>query len=180
MRDEPKTPTRTAYASALRRLSRRDHSEHELREALRNEGQTDEDVDDALARVKSARYLDDETYAERYTRSRLQGQGQGRMKIRQGLRTRGVAGELVERALGQAAAEGMERDALDAAARSYWRTHPRVEPAVRIRRLFVFLMRRGFPAGLVHERLRVLWPKPGAELEELDVVDQADEDIGNT
>jgi regulatory protein len=158
----------------LRRLGRRDHSEHELREALRNEGQTDEDVDDALARVKSARYLDDRTYAERYTRSRLQGQKQGRLKIRQGLRTRGVAGELVERALQDAATEGLEKDALDAAARSYWRTHPRVEPAIRVRRLFVFLVRRGFPAGLVHERLRALWPKPGESLEEFEVVDDTD------
>jgi regulatory protein len=173
-RGEPGIPTRTAYASALRRLSRRDHSEHELREALKNEGQTDEDVEDALARVKSARYLDDGTYAERYTRSRLQGQRQGRMKIRQGLRTRGVAGELVERAIAQAAAEGTERDALDAAARSYWKTHPRTLPVVRIRRLFVFLMRRGFPPGLVHERLRALWPKPGAELEEFEAGDEAD------
>jgi regulatory protein len=131
-------------------------------------------VDDALARVKSARYLDDGTYAERYTRSRLQGQRQGRMKIRQGLRTRGVAGELVERALAHAAAEGMERDAVDAAARSYWRTHPRVEPAVRIRRLFVFLMRRGFPAALVRERLRALWPKPGDALAEFEDVDDTD------
>jgi regulatory protein len=131
-------------------------------------------VDDALARVKSARYLDDRTYAERYTRSRLQGQGQGRMRIRQGLQTRGVAGELVERALRQASAEGMERDALDAVARKYWRLHPRVEPGPRMRRLFVFLLRRGFPAALVHERLRALWPKPGESLEELEVVDETD------
>jgi len=171
---EAKIPTRTAYASALRRLARRDHSEHELREALRTEGQTHEDVEDALARVKSARYLDDRTYAERYTRSRLQGQRQGRIKIRQGLRTRGVAGELVERALSQAAADGIEKDALDSAARSYWRTHPRTEPALRIRRLFVFLMRRGFPAALVHERLRALWPTPGAALLEFEAVDDAD------
>jgi regulatory protein len=173
-RDTPKLPARTAFASALRRLARRDHSEHELREALRGEGQSDEDVEDALARVKSARYLDDRTYAERYTRTRLQGQRQGRMRIRQGLRTRGVAGELVERALQKAAAEGMETEALDAAARSYWRTHPRVEPALRIRRLFVFLMRRGFPAALVHERLRALWPTTGARLEEFEAVDDAD------
>jgi regulatory protein len=155
-------------------LARRDHSEHELREALRGEGQTDEDVDDALARVKSARYVDDRIYAERYTHSRLQGRGQGRMRIRQGLQTRGIAGELVERALRQASADGREQDALETVARKYWRLHPRVEPALRMRRLFVFLLRRGFPANLVHERLRALWPKPGESLEELEVVDETD------
>jgi regulatory protein len=174
MRGETKVPARSAFASALRRLARRDHSEQELRQALRDEGQTDEDVAEALARVKTARYVDDGTYAERYTRSRLLGRGQGRMRIRQDLRTRGVASELVEQALRGAIAEGTETEALDAVARSYWKTHPRVEPVLRLRRMFVFLMRRGFPGGLVHERLRALWPKPGASLEELEAGDETD------
>jgi len=40
----------------------------------------------------------------------------------------------------------------------------------RTRRLWAFLMRRGFPAGLVQERLRALWPAQGEILEGLEVV----------
>jgi regulatory protein len=167
-------PSRSAFASALRRLSRRDHSEQELRRALADEGHTPGEVDAALARVKSSRYLDDKTYAERYTRSRLTSHGHGRGRIRQGLRMRGVAGELVDGALRQAADDGLEREALDTAAKKYWRLHPRVAPADRMRRMWVFLMRRGFPAGLVHERLRALWPAQGEILEGLEV-EPADE-----
>ena len=165
-----KPPSRSAFASALRRLSRRDHSEQELRRALTDEGHTAEDVEDALVRVKSSRYVDDKTYAERFTRSRLSFHGQGRARIRHGLRQRGVDGELVDGALRQAADDGLEREALDAAAKRYWRTHARVPVPDRTRRLWAFLMRRGFPAGLVQERLRALWPAQGEILEGLEVV----------
>ena len=51
---------------------------------------------------------------------------------------------------------------------------PRVPPADRMRRLWAFLMRRGFPAGLVHERLRALWPTQGEILEGLEVVSETE------
>jgi regulatory protein len=164
-----KPPSRSAFASALRRLSRRDHSEQELRRALAGEGHTADQVDEAVSRVKSARYVDDKGYAERFTRSRLRERGHGRALIRQGLRVRGVAGEHVDRALKQASQEGLEKEALDAAARKYWRLHPKVEPNIRIQRLWAFLLRRGFPAGLVQERLQSLWPRSGEILEGLEV-----------
>jgi regulatory protein len=165
---------RSAFGSALRRLARRDHSEQELRTALVGEGHAVEQVDDAVLRAKSARYVDDTRYAERFTRSRLVGRGQGRAIIRHGLRTRGVKGEVVDRALKQAVAEGLEKAALDAVARKYWRLHPKVEPETRLKRLWAFLMRRGFPASLVHERLRSLWPRQGAILEGLEAVQDDD------
>jgi regulatory protein len=163
----------SAYASALRRLARRDHSVHELRTALENEGHLKEDIDDAVKRLQAVRYVDDRSFAERYTRSRAVSHGQGRRRIRQGLRARGVDRELTERALASIEADGTEREALDTAARKYWKIHAKVEPETRMRRLWVFLLRRGFPAGLVHERLRSLWPRHGETLEGLDVAEDA-------
>ena|SRR5688572_20821224 len=168
-RKSDSAPRRSAYASALRRLSRRDYAEQELRAALEAEGQPKADIDDAIARVRSLRYLDDRSFAERYTRSRLRSHGQGRGRIRHGLRERGVAPALVERAIGDAAKDGSEREALDALARKYWRIHARVEPETRLRRLWVFLLRRGFPASAVHERLQKLWPKHGGAIEGLEM-----------
>jgi regulatory protein len=172
--DPSKTPARSAFGSALRRLARRDHSETEIRSALVELGHGDEEIEETVGRLKAARYLDDHRYAERYTLSRLTTAGHGRARIRQSLRQRGVAGELVEQALTKAASEGTEREALEAVARKYWRLHARVEPEIRLKRLWAFLLRRGFPAGLIHDRLRSLWPRQGAILEGLEVV-QADE-----
>jgi regulatory protein len=163
------TPRRSAYASALRRLARRDHSEKELRDALVQEGQPAREIADAIERLRSVRYVDDRSFAERYTRSRLRSHGHGRGRIRQGLRARGVGRDLVERALGEVAADGSEQEALDALARKYWRVHAGLAPETRLRRLWVFLLRRGFPAAAVHERLRKLWPKHGDAIEGLEM-----------
>jgi SOS response regulatory protein OraA/RecX len=60
-----------------------------------------------------------------------------------------------------------ETDALESLARRYWRQHARDEPLQRIRKLWAFLLRRGFPGGLVQERLGKLWPRWREGLEDL-------------
>jgi regulatory protein len=167
-------PETTAYARALRRLARRDHSEVELTRALRERGHSAEEIDSALERLRGQRYLDDAGFAERFARGRLQAQRVGRHRIRQGLRQRGVDRNVAEEGLRQALADVPEREALEAAARAYWRTHGRDEPALRIRKLWAFLLRRGFPADLVGDRLRALWPRHGSALEDLTPAEDSD------
>ena len=65
-----------------------------------------------------------------------------------------------------------EADALESLARRYWRLHPRDEPLRRIRKLWAFLLRRGFPAGMVRERLAALWPRWREGLEDLPEPDE--------
>ncbi|HEY7512913.1 MAG TPA: regulatory protein RecX [Vicinamibacteria bacterium] len=160
-------PGKTAYARALGRLARRDHSEAELRTALRDRGHSPEDVKAALERLRAQRFLDDTGFAERFARSRLLSHRVGRHRIQQGLRQRGVDRKVAEDGLRKALVDAPEHQALEAAARSYWRTHGRDEPAKRIRKLWAFLLRRGFPADLVGERLGALWPRHRSDLEGL-------------
>ncbi len=164
----PAGPKPSAYQRALRRLARRDHSEAELRRALAARGHSEEEIDEALARLRAQRYVDDETFAERFARSRLSHHGHGRTRIRQGLRQRGVGQEQMEAGLTAALRDVSEDEALDRAARRYWRQHTRVEPARRLPRLWAFLLRRGFAPGHVKRRLRVLWPRWSDALEGLE------------
>ena len=164
-------PETTAYVRALGRLARRDHSEVELRHALRERGHSADEVDSALERLRGQRYLDDAGFAERFARSRLQGHRVGSNRIRQGLRQRGVDRQVGEAGLRKALEDAPEREALEAAARAYWRTHQRDEPKTRIRRLWAFLLRRGFPAELVSRSLGELWPRHRSALEGLTLLD---------
>ena len=158
----------TAYHRALLRLGRRDHSEAELRRALLGRGHPPEEVEAALERLRAKRYLDDPAFAERFARSRLAGRGQGRLRVRQGLRERGVERRVAEAGLRAALRDVPEAEVLDGVARRYWRLRASDEPALRIRKLWAFLLRRGFPAGLVGERLRALWPRWQDALEGLE------------
>jgi regulatory protein len=165
----------TAYQRALRRLARRDHSENELRQALLRLGHPEEEVEGAVRRLRAERYLDDAAFAARFARSRMADRGLGRHRVRLGLRERGVAPAIAEQGLQEALTEVSEAGALDALARRYWRQRGREEPQRRVRGLWLFLVRRGFPAGLVHERLRALWPRFRDALEGLDPVTVEDE-----
>ena len=118
----------SAYQRALRRLARRDHSEAELRRALATRGHSEEEIEEALARLRAQRYIDDETFAERFARSRLSHYGQGRARIRQGLRQRGVPGEQMEAGLTAALRDISEDEVLDQAAQGH-DVHPADLPA---------------------------------------------------
>jgi hypothetical protein len=80
-----------------------------------------------------------------------------------------------EAGLTSALGEVDEKAVLDALARRYWRQHARVEPARRLPRLWAFLVRRGYAASLVHDRLRALWPRWADALEGLEPVEAIDE-----
>jgi regulatory protein len=175
VRKAPPEPERTAYARALGRLARRDHSQAELKRALLDRGHPPDEVEAAVDRLRAERFLDDGSFAERFARSRLQNYRLGRHRIRQSLHRRGVERQVAEAGLRKALDDAPEHDAIDALARRYWQSHRRDEPALRVRRLWGFLLRRGFPATLVSERLRALWPRWRDALEGLEPLDTEDQ-----
>ena len=117
--------------------------------------------------------LDDAGFAERFARSRLARHGLGRLRVRQGLRQRGAERGVAEAGLRAALREVPEAEVLDALARRYWRQHTRDEPPHRLRKLWAFLLRRGFPAPLVGARLRALWPRWRDAIEGLEPVEES-------
>jgi regulatory protein len=121
-----------------------------------------------IARLSESRYLDDAGYSARLARTKLRHDGVGRHRIRQDLRQRGVDRKTAEAGIAEAVAEVPEAEALDKVAQRYWRTHASDEPQRRLRKLWAFLVRRGFPASLVHDRLGALWPKWREALEGLE------------
>ncbi len=172
MRGRSASPPPSPYARALARLARRDHSEQEVRRALLRDGYAEDEIEATVARLRRERYLDDTGYAERFARSRMKHQGLGTRRVHQGLRAKGVDAKTAEAGLKAARAEVSESAVLDDQARRYWRTHTKDEPADRVRKLWAFLVRRGFPPALVHDRLRALWPRWRDALEGLEPVEE--------
>ena len=152
----------------MAQLARRDQSEREVRRALLRHACDEAEIDAAIVRLKEQGLLDDPAYAARYARSRLQHHGLGSHRIQQALRQKGVRRAAVQSGLKEALAEVSEAGSLDALARRYWQTRQREEPARRLRKLFGFLLRRGFPASLIDRRLRALWPRYRDVLEDVE------------
>jgi regulatory protein len=164
-RGEASSAPPSAYERAVARLSRRELSTAELRRALERAGHAADEVESALLRLRAQGYVDDAAFAGRFARSRLAHQGHGRYRIREALRLRGVPARTADQGLAGALAEVPEAEALDAVARRYWDRRASVDPRLRLSRLRGVLLRRGFPAALVRDRLAALWPAWSRELE---------------
>jgi regulatory protein len=163
--------TASPYSRAVARLARRDHSEQEIRRALRRDGFPDEAVESTVQRLRREGALDDAGFAARVARSRLAHSSLGRNRIRLELRRKGVAASTTEGGLHDALKDVSEAEVADRLARRYWRSRERDLPPQRLRKLWAFLVRRGFPPDLVHARLRALWPRWADALEGLEPVE---------
>ena len=86
-----------AKKRALHLLEQMDRTEHQLREKLMMSEYPERCIDDAIAYVKSFHYLDDEHYAETFTRYKKA--KMSRQQIRQKLMTKGVSREIITNAI---------------------------------------------------------------------------------
>ncbi|WP_123040113.1 regulatory protein RecX [Cohnella candidum] len=140
-----------AYRAALNILERKARTSRELSDALKRKGFAADVIQSCLDRLRSRRMLDDTAYAKRYTEQRATGQRKGRRLIRQELLQRGIAKEDADRALGDLDTD-VELEAAYALARKKW---PQLKGELRERKmkLTAFLMRRGYPNGVVRSAM---------------------------
>jgi len=129
-----------------------------LRRRLAERGHEPDRVEEALARLKAERLLDDRRFAASFARSRLSGTGLGRLRIRAELRRRGVERGPTEQGLSEALADFPETEVVDGLIRRLARQAREQPPERRLRRIWAALLRRGFPPALARERLEVLKP----------------------
>lgn len=95
--DEARDPARVR-ASALRLLARREHSSLELQGKLAARGYAPLAIEAVLAALEDKKLLSDVRFVEEFVAARVR-RGSGPMKIREELRGRGVASELVDQAV---------------------------------------------------------------------------------
>ena len=98
------------YDVALRALMRRAHSVHEMRQKLARRTDNELLVRVVMARLKENGQLDDERYAQQFTRNRTQSRKQGKFRIARELRSRGVPDRLINSALEGSATQTEQAD----------------------------------------------------------------------
>lgn len=143
-------------ARALRHLARRDHSRAELTRKLAPHGSAEE-IDAVLDRMRDLELQSDQRMAESWIRSHAE--RFGKTRLRHELARRGVARELIERALaGEEVTNEEER------ARAVWRAKFDAPPkdAREWARQARFLNGRGFDAATIRAVLREA-PETGDE-----------------
>ncbi|MCG8466069.1 MAG: recombination regulator RecX [Xanthomonadales bacterium] len=137
MKSTPNAETKHADAKAVvvRLLARREYSQYELIQRLRQRGFSDAESQTVVAEAAAADWQSDERFTLAFVRSRIE-RLQGPLKIRAELRSRGVEGHALSLALDELAPDW------EAMAFAYIERHERFHEApIKARQA---LQRRGF------------------------------------
>jgi regulatory protein len=144
-----------AFGIALKALSRRDHSEAEIRRKLHQRDISSGAIDEVVDGLLDAGYLNDARFARAFAESAIRnGRGYG-FRIRFDLLRRGIAEDIIEESLGTLGAEyeesGMLRELM---AKRYPDFDPRVADDRQKRRVTGYFQRRGFSLAAIVRVLR--------------------------
>lgn len=132
-------------------LSRRDHSEAEVRKKLQHKGFTSADIQKAIDWLYTKKLLDDQRYMETYVTSVINRKAVGPMYLIAKLRERGIAGDVAKAFVRDHVSRDQEKELLQQAAESWMRTHQKhADDKVRLMR---HLASRGFPGYLIEDYL---------------------------
>lgn len=152
---------------ALRYLASRPRSVDEVRRYLQRKGFADTTIGQVIERLREWGYLDDEAFARFWVENRERFRPRGLIALRQELRQKGIAGEIIERVLAEVHPEASARAALASRMRRWqhldWRTFRK--------KAGDFLARRGFSYDIIDDVVREAWREwhgtPECEVEDV-------------
>lgn len=147
-----------AWEVALRLLALRARSTQEVQQLLARRGYPPDEIAAVIARLTSAKYLDDLEFARTWVRSRALPRATAPARLARELRAKGIGEAEISAALMDCSAEPAIREVAEAAAARKLRTLQGLDPAVARRRLAAHLSRRGFAADLILALCREYFP----------------------
>ncbi|MDI6743478.1 MAG: regulatory protein RecX [Smithella sp.] len=143
-----------AKQKAFRLLSLRPHSEKELEKKLREKGFPAVVIKETLEKLHDLKYLNDASFANQWTRNLVVNKLWGNRKVIASLREKGVAAELIDSSIETAREELPEEEAIETLIKK--KTAKRKTSALDFKekqKIFQSLMGRGFPPGLILNKL---------------------------
>src|SRR5262245_42908261 len=140
---------------ALRLLSYKPRSVAEMRGRLLEKDWTDGPaVDRVIARLEELGYLNDEQFAANFASSRLTAKPLGRVRLRRDLASKKLSSQTVENALDEAYDQQSEEALIQRAVDKRLRAKGAPKTPEETKKLFDYLMRRGFNYDLVRRKIR--------------------------
>lgn len=161
------------YDRALNMLAFRARSSAELARSLVRKGEEKPHVDWAVSRLQEQGLLDDAAFAQSFTRAKVLSAKQSRRRVQQDLARRGVNRAVSDEAIDTVFQEEEvdQRAIVEEAAHKKLRSLRALEPAVRRRRLYAFLARRGYDGDDIRSAMEAV----GAAIRGEDDVDSLDD-----
>lgn len=139
---------------SLNLLARRPLSEAELRNKLRSRGYEFAIISSTLSHFRDIGLIDDLNYSILWVRNRSKTNPRGTLLLRKELRMKGIAPEIIEKALEEFKNSYDESELLAQVAERRAKKMVKLDPISKKRRLFNYLLRRGFPLDEVRRVIK--------------------------
>ena len=145
------SPYRKALNTALRILTRRDHSKQELSQKLQARGYVEETINDVISECERFDYINDERTALVFIR-RLQRKGYGRKRIRFELNLKGLRGQNIQRILSKHVSDADEHQYAKKIYQKHSKRFNREKDELKRKdKIYRFLYSRGYSQTVISE-----------------------------
>ena len=149
-----KSSSKNAYNAALRILTRRDHSRHELVLKLKQRGFSSEDIDHAVSACEEYDYINDRRTAKVYIRQ-LKRKGYGKKRIQLELKKKGLRGDRILNILDQSVSETDESEGAKRILTKNLKRFEREKDVQKRRdKIYRFLQSRGFSREVISKTIK--------------------------
>jgi len=157
-----------AFDAAVRLLAVRPRSESELIQRLRRKGVDENVINEAIDKLRTLGYVNDEDFARFWVQNREQFSPMGSRRLKFELRQKGVESDTVDEVLEDEVGQD-EYELAYRAARSKLRSYTGLEYQDFYRRMGGFLSRRGFDYETSSKVIKQLWRELHADQDERSV-----------
>ena len=143
-----------AYIDGLKMLGRRELSEKQVRQRLaRREYQPDE-IDEAIARLREERAINDQRVAEAIARTEVGIRKRGKVRVRMQLERAGIAKDTAKQAIDSVFGAIDDEALLESSLRKRLRGRETIADDREFARLFRYLIGQGFESDRVMKALK--------------------------
>jgi regulatory protein len=144
----------SAYIDGLKMLGRRELSERQVRQRLARRAYAQDEIDEAVARLREERAINDQRVAEAIARTETGLRKRGKVRVRMQLERAGIAKDTARQALDNVF-EGIDDEALlESSLRKRLRGRETIADDREFARLFRYLIGQGFESERVMRALR--------------------------
>jgi len=143
----------SAYLDGVKMLARRELSELQVRQRLARKGHEREAIDEAVARLRDERAIDDARVAEAIARTETSVRRRGKLRVRMQIQRAGISNATAKQAVDQVF-EAIDDDALlEASLMKRLRGRDTIADDREFQRLYRYLVGQGFESDRVMKAL---------------------------
>ena len=144
----------SAYADGLKLLARRELSEQQVRQRLARRGHNEDAIDEAVARLRAERAIDDARTAEAIARTETTLRRRGKRRVRMQIERAGISSSIAKHAVDETF-EAIDVDALiEASLARRLSKRGTIADDREAQRLYRYLIGQGFDHDRVQSVLR--------------------------